>query len=363
MSAKSAQISRDDFWPWRASRGYGAPEADFARRNLALQHLPAPGQSGADAGTTALRRRNNQGGQVMKEILGFLGMGTMGAPMARNLLKAGYPVVVYNRSRHKAEALADAGAQVADSVAQVAMRAQVVLACLADAQVVEQVVTGPGGLLQAMEPGKVFVDMTTNSPPVSIRLARLCAEKGVEMLDAPVSGGDVGAAEGKLSIMLGGKPEVFQRCLPILEVLGRRITHMGGQVGAGGYAKLANQIMVPLHLVAMSEALVFGAKAGLDLNKLASALSGGMANSAIFEYRASKMLAGDFAPGGTAAVQLKDLNYISQAMDALGMSLPCTELVRSLYQRLVDEGHGKEDHSSIVRIFEQAAGVLARGKV
>ena len=181
------------------------------------------------------------------------------------------------------------------------------------------------------------------------------------MLDAPVSGGDVGAIAGTLSIMAGGKPEVFRRCLPILEVLGDRITLMGEAVGAGGYAKLANQIMVPIHLAAMSEALVFGAKAGLDLNKLGHALSGGMAASAICDFKLPKVLARDFQPGGRAAVALKDLNYIGQATDALGISLPVTALVRSLYQQLVDEGQGEEDLSAIVRIFERAAAVEARG--
>ena len=297
----------------------------------------------------------------MKETVAYLGMGVMGAPMARNLLKAGYQVVVYNRSRDKAEALAAEGARVAATPAEAAREAQVVIACLADALVVEEVVLGPGGLLEAMQPGQVFIDMTTNSPPISIRLEGLLGEKGVDMLDAPVSGGDVGAIAGTLSIMLGGKPEVFQRCLPILEVLGERITLMGGEVGAGGYAKLANQIMVAVHLASMGEALVFGAKAGLDLNKLGAALSGGMANSAAFALKLPKVLSGQFEPGGRAAVQLKDLNYIAQAMEKLGIELPVTGLVRSLYQQLVDEGHGQEDTSAIVRIFEQAAAVEARG--
>lgn len=297
----------------------------------------------------------------MKETVGYLGMGLMGAPMARNLLKAGYPVVVYNRTRAKADALAADGAQVAATPAEVAGRAEVIFACLGDAQAVEQVVEDPDGILSAARAGQVFIDMTTNSPPVSIRLAALLAKKGVEMLDAPVSGGDVGAVAGTLSIMAGGRPEVFERVLPLLEVLGGRITLMGDEVGAGGYAKLANQIMVPIHLAAMGEALVFGAKAGLELPKLAEALGAGMANSAAFALKAPKVFAGDFAPGGTARVQLKDLNYIRDAMDAMGIDLPVTALVRSLYQQLVDRGHGAEDHSAIVRLFEQSAGVEARG--
>ncbi len=298
----------------------------------------------------------------MKETVAYLGMGLMGAPMARNLLKAGYPVVVHNRTRAKAEALAREGAQVADTPAQAARRAEVVIACLFDAASVEHAVTGPGGLLEAMGEGQVLIDMTTNSPPVSIRLAGLLAARGADMLDAPVSGGDVGAVRGTLSIMAGGKPEVFRRCLPILEVLGGRVTLIGESVGAGGYAKLANQIMVPIHLAALSEALVFGAKAGLDLEKLAAALSGGAANSAMLELRLRKMLAGDFTPGGRAAVQLKDLDYVQEAMDALGIALPVTGLVRSLYRELVEAGHGEEDSSAILRLLENAAGVQARAR-
>ncbi|HKI99103.1 MAG TPA: NAD(P)-binding domain-containing protein [bacterium] len=293
----------------------------------------------------------------MGERLAFLGMGAMGAPMARNLLKAGHRVTVYNRTRAKAEALRADGAQVAGTPAAAAREADVILACLFDAPAVEQVVAGPQGLLEAIGPGQVFIDHTTNSPPVSERLAALLAEKGAAMLDAPVSGGDVGAQEGTLSIMCGGPPEVFQRCLPILEVMGHTITLMGPRVGAGGYAKLANQIMVAAHLASMGEALVFGAKAGLDLPKLVAALRGGMANSAVLEMKADKLLARDFQPGAEANVHLKDLTYIHQAMDALGISLPMAELLRGLFQQAVEAGLGKEDHSALVRLFERAAGV------
>lgn len=296
----------------------------------------------------------------MKETVGYFGMGTMGMPMTRNLLKAGYKVVVWNRTREKAEAMAGHGAEPAATPAEVGERAQVVLACLADGAAVEATVTGPDGLLQAAGPGHVFIDMTTNSPPASARLAEALAAKGAQMLDAPVSGGDVGAVKGSLSIMVGGPPEVFQRCLPILEVLGARITLMGEQVGAGSYAKLANQIMVGTHLAAMGEALVFGAKAGLDLNKLTAALSAGMAASAVFELMAPKVLSGKFERGATADVLLKDLIYIGEAAGEMDISLPVTELVRSLFRQLVEQGHGSEDPSAIARIFEKSAGVEAR---
>lgn len=295
------------------------------------------------------------------EIVGYLGIGIMGAPMVRNLLKAGHEVVVYNRTRAKAEALVADGAQVAATPAEVGARAQVVLACLYDAASVEAVVCGAEGLIGSVGADHVLVDMTTGSPPVSRRIAAMLAERGAEMLDAPVSGADVRAIEGTLSIMVGGKSAVLQRCLPILEVLGSQISHMGPEVGAGGFAKLANQIMVAINLASMGEALVFGAKAGLDLNQLAAALAGGFANSEAFRIKLPKVLSGKFTPGARAAVQLKDLNYIRDSMAVLGISLPVTGLVHSLYQQLIDEGYGDEDHSAIVRMFERAAGVEARG--
>lgn len=296
----------------------------------------------------------------MKENLGFIGMGLMGVPMTQNLLKAGYSVIVYNRNREKAEAMKQYGATVADSPAQVGMEAEIIIACLADAPAVEAVVSGLNGVAETISAGKVFVDMTTNSPPVTIALAKILAEKGAEMLDAPVSGGDEGARKGTLSIMAGGKPSVFQRCLPLFEVMGSRITLIGENVGDGGYAKLANQIMVPIHLAAMGEALVFGAKAGLDLEKLAQALSGGLAQSAAFDVKLPKVFSGDFTPGGKCSVQLKDLSYVAQCMEAFKIELPVTRLITQLYQQLVKEGHANEDHSAIIRLAEKAAGIEAR---
>ncbi len=305
----------------------------------------------------------------MNERLAFLGMGMMGAPMARNLLRAGYAVTVWNRTAAKAQALAADGATgapgaakatVAASPADAARGADLVLACLFDAGAVEQVVTGPRGVLEGIRPGSVFIDHTTNSPPVSQRLAGLLAGRGAAMLDAPVSGGDVGAIEGTLSIMVGGETAVFQRCRPVLAAMGSRITLMGGAVGAGGHAKLANQIMVAIHLAAMGEALVYGAKAGLNLERLVEALSGGAAASAVMDLKAEKVLRGDFTPGGEARVHLKDLTYIKQAMDALGISLPLAETLRGMFAELVELGHGREDHSAIIRLAERAVGVEAR---
>ncbi len=295
-----------------------------------------------------------------KPRLAFLGMGVMGAPMARNLLRAGYPVTVWNRTAAKAEALRADGAAVAATPAQACRAAEVVLACLFDAAAVEAVVDGAEGLLTAIGPGQVFIDHTTNSPPVVERLAARLGERGAAMLDAPVSGGDVGAIEGTLSIMVGGDPAVFERCRPILAAMARSVTLMGEAVGAGSYAKLANQIMVAVHLGAMGEALVFGAKAGLNLERLVEALGAGMANSAAFQLKIEKVLSGEFTPGAEVNVHHKDLTYIREAMDALGISLPLANLMRDLYRQAVAQGLGHEDHSAIIRLFERAAGVEAR---
>jgi 2-hydroxy-3-oxopropionate reductase len=296
----------------------------------------------------------------MKKTIGFIGMGIMGVPMTRNLLKAGYKVIVYNRTRSKAEALAPEGAIVADIPAEVAGKADIIIACLLDAKAVEDVVTGKDGILETISKGKVFIDMTTNFPPISKKIASLLKKKEVEMLDAPVSGGDVGAQKGTLSIMAGGDPSVFEACLPILKVLGKEVTLIGNSVGDGGYAKLANQIMVAINLASMGEALAFGAKAGLDIVKLTKALAGGLANSEVLRVKLPKILSGDFSPGGTAEVQLKDLNYIYESMSEMGFVFPVSKLVRELYKKLVEKGYGKEDHSAIIRIFEHISGSEAR---
>lgn len=298
----------------------------------------------------------------MKEPIGYIGLGIMGAPMARNLLKAGNKVVVHNRTRSKAEGLVADGAVWAETAKEVAENAKIIFACLADAKAVESVVAGQHGVLEAVGPGHIFVDMTTNRPDVSARLAKMLREKGAEMLDAPVSGGDVGAINGTLSIMVGGKGSVFERCLPFFNIMGKQITHMGGEVGDGCYAKLANQIMVAINLASMGEALVFGAKAGLDVEKLSRALSGGLANSEVLRVKLPKILSGNFSPGARMEIQLKDLDYIHLAMEKMGISLPTTELVRSLYGDLCKNGHSKEDHSAIIRAFEKLAGVEARGR-
>ena len=237
-----------------------------------------------------------------------------------------------------------------------ARKAEILVACLPNAEVVEAVVSGKDGILAGCRAGQVFLDMTTNFPDVSIAVAKKLEAKGVAMLDAPVSGGNTGAEQGTLSIMCGGAKDVFERCMPVFQAMGKRITLMGEQVGAGGYAKLANQIMVSIHLASVAEAFVFAKKAGLDLKKLVPALEAGWANSTVLNVKAPKILANDYSPVGTVRVQHKDLSYIARAMKSLGMSLPLCPQIQTMYQKLIDEGKGGMDQMALIQVFEELGG-------
>lgn len=291
------------------------------------------------------------------EELGFLGLGIMGGPMTRNLLKAGYRVTVFDVDAAKARALEGEGAVAAASPAEVARKSAIVLACLPSAEVVEQAVSGPGGVLEGCRKGQVFVDHTTNFPAASIAVAERLGAAGVEMLDAPVSGGNMGAAQGTLSIMVGGKPAVFDRCLPVLQAMGKRVVLMGEAVGAGGYAKLVNQIMVSIHLASVAEAFVFAKKAGLDLAKLVSVLEAGWANSTVLNVKAPKILANDYSPVGTCRIMQKDLSYIARAADNLKVTVPFSRKVLEMYETLIAQGKGGVDQMALIHLLAEASGI------
>lgn len=291
------------------------------------------------------------------EKLGFLGLGIMGAPMCRNLLKAGFPLTVFDVDAAKVAALVAEGAKAAVSPKQMAEQVDILVACLPNADIVDLVVSGEDGLLAGCRPGQVFVDMTTNYPEASIAVEKKLAAEGVQMLDAPVSGGNVGAEQGTLSIMCGGPKDAYERCMPVFEAMGRRITLMGKQVGAGGYAKLVNQIMVSIHLASVAEAFVFAKKAGLDLQKLVPALEAGWANSMVLNVKAPKILNNDYTPVGTVRVQHKDLSYILRTMESLGMKLPLCPQIHAMYQELIDAGQEGVDQMALIRVFEHLGGV------
>lgn len=294
--------------------------------------------------------------------VGFIGLGLMGRPMSRRLLAAGHPLAVTNRSRPSVEALAAEGATACASPAEVAERAEVIFTMLPDAPQVEEVVFGPGGLAQAMKPGSVLIDCTSNDPRSAERVAGAMAERGAHFLDAPVSGAPEGAEGGTLAIMAGGPKEIFERCRPLLEILGGKVVHVGERAGGGCIAKLANQILVGVTFLGVSEALVFGAKAGLDPAALADVMGAGLARCGALEVKASKILSGDFQPGGKVSSHIKDLGYALAKAKEMEMSLPGASLVAELFDSLRAAGEDGLDHIAIVRTIERMAGVEARAK-
>ena len=290
------------------------------------------------------------------ERIGFIGLGIMGKPMARNLLKAGYPLTVYNRSNDPVEALVAEGAVAAASPQDVAAGADIIVTIVTDTPDVQQVLLGESGAIHALTQDSIVIDMSTISPTATREMADIIQEKGAAMLDAPVSGGEGGAIAGTLSIMVGGEEAVFNRCLPVFETLGKNIVHVG-QSGAGQLTKLCNQIAVAVTNLAMSEALIFGAKAGLDLKKMQHAIQGGAAGSWQLSNLAPRVLERDFAPGFMVKLQQKDLRLVLQEADRLKLSLPATGLVHHLFHALESRGGGDEGTQALVKVLEQLGGV------
>jgi 3-hydroxyisobutyrate dehydrogenase len=295
----------------------------------------------------------------MTDRIGFIGLGIMGRPMARNLLKAGYPLTVWNRSQPAIEELVRDGASPGSSPEDVTHQSDVIITIVTDSPDVEKVALGPKGIIEGGRPGLVHIDMSTISPAVTRRIASRLAEKGVEMLDAPVSGGDTGAQAGTLSIMVGGKEETFQRCRPIFEVLGRTIVHCGPS-GAGQTVKLCNQIVVALNNLAMCEALVFATKAGVDTRRMLEAVGAGAASSWALLNLAPRVLARDFRPGFKVAHQQKDLRLALETAEQQAVPLPGTSLVHQLFAAIEAEGLGAEGTQALVKALEKLASVEVR---
>jgi len=294
-----------------------------------------------------------------RPVVGFVGLGIMGAPMARNLLRAGFPLVVFNRTAARADALVADGAQRAGSPREVAERAQVAITMLSDSPDVEEVYRAPEGLLAGIDPARaggppVLIDMSTIAPRVARELAADAAVRGAALLDAPVSGGDVGAQEGTLSIMVGGEAAALERARPVLEALGTRITHVGPS-GSGQVVKACNQIVVALALEALGEALVLGSKAGVDPAAIVEALGGGLAASRVLEVRGPKLLARDFEPGFKLDLHAKDLAIVLATARELGVALPGTAVVEQLFHAERSRGRGDADNSTVVRALEALA--------
>jgi 3-hydroxyisobutyrate dehydrogenase len=292
----------------------------------------------------------------MTDRIGFIGLGIMGRPMARNLMKAGFPLTVWNRSRPGIDELVSEGAAEGGSPADVARRSDVVITIVGDSPDVEEVALGTNGIIEGARAGLVHIDMTTMSPQVTRRIAERLAEAGVEMLDAPVSGGQQAAIEGTLSIMVGGKAETLERCRPVLAAMGRKIVHCG-PAGAGQTVKLCNQIAVALTNLGMCEALVFAARSGIDPRVMIEAVSAGAGTSWQLQNLAPRIVERDFRPGFKVAHQRKDLRLALEAAAAMAAPLPGTGLVADLFSALEADGLGEEGTQALVKALEKLAGV------
>ncbi|MFZ5587393.1 MAG: 2-hydroxy-3-oxopropionate reductase [Thermodesulfobacteriota bacterium] len=304
------------------------------------------------------RTGDGRGRQRYMETIGFIGLGIMGAPMAENLVKAGFAVTAYNRSRPAVDRLAAAGARPAASAAEAAGCA-VVITMLPDSPQVEEVVLGPGGVAEAIQPGALFIDMSTIAPATARRLAAALAVKGVDALDAPVSGGEVGAINATLSIMVGGTEAAFARALPVFKAMGQTFTRIG-EAGAGQVAKACNQIVAAVTIQGVAEALVLANKAGVDVAKVREALLGGFAGSRILDIHGERYLKRNFKPGFKVKLHRKDLGIALAAGRELGLPLLATAQVAELMDALIGMGQAEADHSSLALLCERMAGLEGR---
>jgi 3-hydroxyisobutyrate dehydrogenase len=292
----------------------------------------------------------------MADQLGFIGLGIMGLSMARNLLKAGYAVRVWNRTPSKMQTLAAEGATTASSPAELAAQCEVIFICVSDTPDVQAVIAGEHGVLSGVQAGALVVDMSTISPAATRELAAALAAKGAAMLDAPVSGGSEGAAKGTLTIMVGGQAEQLERARPYFQAMGKTITHVG-ENGAGQMVKLVNQILVVVTMLGVSEALLFAKAGGLDVEKTLAAVAGGAAGSWMLSNRGPQVIARDWRPGFTIDLQQKDVRLVLDEADRLGVPMLATSTVFNLYRVLQKDGLGAEGNHALVKALEKLAGI------
>lgn len=292
----------------------------------------------------------------MSKRIGIIGVGIMGEPMAKNLINAGYEVTAYDINREAVDRVAAYGGKSASSSKEAAASSELVITMLPEDRIVLEAVLGTNGAMEGMSQGAILVDMSTVSPATSKKIAETLEKNGIEMLDAPVSGGDVGAREATLSIMVGGKQEIFDKALPVLEKMGKNVSYVGDH-GAGEVAKAANQIIVALTIEAVAEALIFTKKSGVDPEKVRDALMGGFAQSRILELHGQRMLDRNFEPGGKVRLHKKDTEIAMTMAKELGMYLPATALISHLWNAVAAQGGLDWDHSSILKVLEQASQV------
>jgi len=294
----------------------------------------------------------------MKKI-GFIGLGIMGKPMARNLLKAGYPLTVYDIVPDKAEEVVKAGAKAGSSSKEVAEKSEIVITMLPNSPDVKDAVLGKNGVLEGAKPGTILIDMSSIAPLASKEIAERAKEKGVVVLDAPVSGGEPKAIEGTLAIMVGGPQETFDEVEDILSVMGASVTRVG-EIGSGNMTKLANQIIVALNIAAMSEAMVLAAKAGVNAEKVFQAIRGGLAGSTVLDAKMPLVLEGNFKPGFRIELHIKDLANALDTAHEVGVPVPLSGAVMEVMQALKVDGKGADDHGGIIQFYEKLAKVEVR---
>jgi 2-hydroxy-3-oxopropionate reductase len=287
--------------------------------------------------------------------VGYIGLGIMGKSIARNILKAGFPVIVHNRSRKAVEELVSEGALAANSPAEVASLSDIVFTNLPDSPDVEQVVLGPEGIIETARGSQIFVDNSTIKPAVARGISKALAPKGMAALDAPVSGGDIGARDATLTVMVGGEKGAFDRALPVFKAMGKTITHVGGP-GAGQVAKAANQIMVAAQMVAMGELLVLAQKTGVDPAKVIEAIKGGAAQCWTLDVKPQRLFSGNRNPGFKAYMQAKDLNIVLDTAREYGVPLPATAENSQLYNAMLQMGMAELDNSAVIGVLEAMAG-------
>jgi 2-hydroxy-3-oxopropionate reductase len=288
--------------------------------------------------------------------VGFIGLGIMGKPMTHNLIKAGHQLTVFDIHPELISELEASGAVRGKSAEDVTAQSEVTITMVPDGPEVEAAVLGPAGALKGAKPGSILVDMSSISPVVSQKIGTACAAKGVEFLDAPVSGGEPKAIEGTLAIMVGGKQEVFDKVLPLFQVMGSSAT-LTGPIGAGNVTKLANQIMVSVNIAGMAEALVLATKAGLDPEVVFNAVKGGLAGSTVLNAKAPMVISRNFKPGFRICLHQKDLRNALLAAESMKVSLPFTSLVQQVLMALMNSGRGDLDHSAITQFIETMAGI------
>lgn len=287
--------------------------------------------------------------------IGFVGLGIMGKPMAKNLIKAGYDLIVYDRNLQAVEEVAAAGAQAAKSVVEVAAVSDVFFTMLPNSPHVKDVLFGEGNAISALRSGATVIDMSSINPVSSREFAAALAEKGVEMLDAPVSGGEPKAIDGTLAFMVGGKKDIFEAYKPLLEHMGASVT-LVGDIGAGNVAKLCNQVVVAVNIAAVSEALMLGQKCGVNPEDVFKAIKGGLAGSTVMNAKAPMMLDRNFAPGFRIDLHIKDLNNVMDAAKSVDSPIPLTAQMMEMMKVLHHDGEGSSDHSAIVKFYEKLAG-------